>query len=238
MPVDVSPGTAVIGGTINAGGRVVIEASAVGSATELARLTRMVEEAQAAKAPIQRAVDRISAVFVSVVIALAAAAGIGWWWVTGNVDTALAIAVSTLVVACPCALGLATPTAVMVGPGVAASHGVLVKGGDALERGAKLSAVIFDKTGTLTSGVPSVVKLDLGGLHYSLWSPNPSVVEGDMKLIITPSADALWALTQLPPATPTPFVTNATAFQVLPPCNSGVSMVNGRRYSAPTPFGP
>jgi hypothetical protein len=77
------------------------------------------------------------------------------------------------------------------------------------------------------SGVPSVVKLDLGGLHYSLWSPNPSVVEGDMKLIITPSADALWALTQLPPATPTPFVTNATAFQVLPPCNSGVNISVG-----------
>lgn len=85
------------------------------------------------------------------------------------------------------------------------------------------------------SGVPSVVKLDLGGLYYSLWSPNPSVVEGDMKLILTPSADALWALTQLPPATPTPFVTNATAFQVLPPCNSGVNVTVGVPSASATP---
>ena len=164
MPVDVSPGTAVIGGTINAGGRVVIEASAVGSATELARLTRMVEEAQAAKAPIQRAVDRISAVFVPVVIALAAAAGIGWWWVTGNVDTALAIAVSTLVVACPCALGLATPMALLVGTGRGARSGIIIRGTDVLESSRRIDTIVFDKTGTLTAGKPTVAAVMADGV--------------------------------------------------------------------------
>lgn len=157
MPVDVSQGSAVIGGTINSGGRLVIEATAVGSATELARLTRMVEEAQAGKAPIQRTVDRISAVFVPLVIVLAALAGLGWWWTSGSVDTALAIAVSTLVVACPCALGLATPMALLVGTGRGARSGIIIRGTDVLESTRRIDTIVFDKTGTLTAGKPSVV---------------------------------------------------------------------------------
>ncbi|MTA25789.1 MAG: HAD-IC family P-type ATPase, partial [Actinobacteria bacterium] len=159
MPVDVSPGSAVIGGTINSGGRLVIEASAVGSATELARLTRMVEEAQAGKAPIQRTVDTISAVFVPLVIVLAALAGLGWWWTTGSVDTALAVAVSTLVVACPCALGLATPMALLVGTGRGARSGIIIRGTDVLESTRRIDTIVFDKTGTLTAGKPSVVNV-------------------------------------------------------------------------------
>jgi Cu+-exporting ATPase len=157
MPVNVSPGIAVIVGTINSGGRLVIEATAVGSATELARLTRMVEEAQAGKAPIQRTVDRISAVFVPLVILLAALAGLGWWWTSGSVDTALAIAVSTLVVACPCALGLATPMALLVGTGRGARSGIIIRGTDVLESTRRIDTIVFDKTGTLTAGKPSVV---------------------------------------------------------------------------------
>ncbi len=159
MPVDVSPGSAVIGGTINSGGRLVIEASAVGSATELARLTRMVEEAQAGKALIQRTVDTISAVFVPLVIVLAALAGLGWWWTTGSLDTALAVAVSTLVVACPCALGLATPMALLVGTGRGARSGIIIRGTDVLESTRRIDTIVFDKTGTLTAGKPSVVNV-------------------------------------------------------------------------------
>ena len=157
MPVNVSPGNAVIGGTINSGGRLVVEATAVGSATELARLTRMVEEAQAGKAPIQRTVDRISAIFVPLVIMLAALAGLGWWWTSGSVETALAIAVSTLVVACPCALGLATPMALLVGTGRGARSGIIIRGTDVLESTRRIDTIVFDKTGTLTAGKPSVV---------------------------------------------------------------------------------
>ena len=157
MPVNVSPGNAVIGGTINSGGRLVVEATAVGSATELARLTRMVEEAQAGKAPIQRTVDRISAIFVPLVIMLAALAGLGWWWTSGSVETALAIAVSTLVVACPCALGLATPMALLVGTGRGARSGIIIRGTDVLESTRRIDTIVFDKTGTLTAGKPSFV---------------------------------------------------------------------------------
>lgn len=156
FPVDVSPGSTVVGGTINAGGRLVVEATAIGAGTELARLTRMVEAAQAAKAPVQKLVDQISAVFVPVVIALAALAGIGWWWASGDVSRAIAVAVSTLVVACPCALGLATPMALLVGTGRGARSGIIIRGTDVLESTRRIDTIVFDKTGTLTSGKPTV----------------------------------------------------------------------------------
>lgn len=157
VPVDVSPGDHATGGTINAGGRLVVEATAIGAGTELARLTRMVEDAQAAKAPIQRLVDRISAVFVPLAIALSILAGVGWWLATGEPSTALAITVSTLVIACPCALGLATPMALLVGTGRGARSGIIIRGTDVLESTRRIDTIVFDKTGTLTAGKPSVV---------------------------------------------------------------------------------
>ena len=157
VPVAVGPGSTLIGGTINAGGRLVVEATAVGAGTELARLTRMVEEAQAGKAPVQKLVDRISAVFVPLVIVLAVAGGIVWFAMTGDATKAVSIAVATLVVACPCALGLATPMALLAGTGRGARSGIIIRGTDVLESTRRVTTVIVDKTGTLTSGHPSVV---------------------------------------------------------------------------------
>jgi Cu+-exporting ATPase len=157
VPVPVGPGSTLIGGTINAGGRLVVEATAVGAGTELARLTRMVEEAQASKAPVQKLVDRISAVFVPLVIVIAVAGGIVWFAMTGDATHAVSIAVATLVVACPCALGLATPMALLAGTGRGARSGIIIRGTDVLERTRRVTTVIVDKTGTLTSGHPSVV---------------------------------------------------------------------------------
>jgi Cu+-exporting ATPase len=157
VPVPVGPGSTLIGGTINAGGRLVVEATAVGAGTELARLTRMVEEAQAGKAPVQKLVDRISAVFVPLVIVIAVAGGIVWFAMTGDATHAVSIAVATLVVACPCALGLATPMALLAGTGRGARSGIIIRGTDVLESTRRVTTVIVDKTGTLTSGHPSVV---------------------------------------------------------------------------------
>ena len=157
VPVPVGPGSTLIGGTINAGGRLVVEATAVGAGTELARLTRMVEEAQAGKAPVQKLVDRISAVFVPLVIVIAVAGGIVWFSISGDATHAVSIAVATLVVACPCALGLATPMALLAGTGRGARSGIIIRGTDVLESTRRVTTVIVDKTGTLTSGHPSVV---------------------------------------------------------------------------------
>ncbi len=159
LPVDKEPGARVTGGSINGDGLLVVETTAVGTETMLAQIVRMVEGAQASKAPIQRLVDRVSAVFVPAVLAVAALTLIGWWIVGGDLETAIVTAVSVLVIACPCALGLATPTAIMVGTGVAARHGILIKDAEALERAHALTAVAFDKTGTLTEGKPRVTDL-------------------------------------------------------------------------------
>ena len=157
VPVAVGPGSTLIGGTINAGGRLVVEATAVGAGTELARLTHMVEEAQAGKAPVQKLVDRISAVFVPLVIVVAVIGGIVWFAISGDATHAVSIAVATLVVACPCALGLATPMALLAGTGRGARSGIIIRGTDVLESTRRVTTVIVDKTGTLTSGHPSVV---------------------------------------------------------------------------------
>ncbi|KAA0594758.1 Cu+-exporting ATPase [Azospirillum lipoferum] len=159
LPVDKEPGARVTGGSINGDGLLVVETTAVGTETMLAQIVRMVEGAQASKAPIQRLVDRVSAVFVPAVLAVAALTLAGWWIVGGDLETAIVTAVSVLVIACPCALGLATPTAIMVGTGVAARHGILIKDAEALERAHALTAVAFDKTGTLTEGRPRVTDL-------------------------------------------------------------------------------
>ncbi len=156
LPVDKQPGDAVTGGAINAHGTLVARTTAVGTETTLARIIRLVENAQAAKAPIQRLVDKVSAVFVPVVMGIALLTFIGWWALGGDAEQAILNAVAVLVIACPCALGLATPTAIMAGTGVAARHGILIKDAEALELAHKISTVVFDKTGTLTDGTPHV----------------------------------------------------------------------------------
>ncbi|UEM03102.1 heavy metal translocating P-type ATPase [Skermanella rosea] len=159
LPVEKAPGSAVTGGSINVDGMLAVETTAVGSETMLARIVRMVEGAQASKAPIQRTVDRVSAVFVPVVLVIAAATFAAWWTLGGDLEAAILTAVSVLVIACPCALGLATPTAIMVGTGSAARHGILIKDAEALERAHAVTTVAFDKTGTLTEGKPRVTDL-------------------------------------------------------------------------------
>ncbi len=177
VPVPVGPGSKLIGGTVNAGGRLVVDATAVGSATELARLTRMVEEAQAGKAPVQKMVDRVSAVFVPLVIVLAVGGGIVWFALTGNVTHAVSIAVATLVVACPCALGLATPMALLVGTGRGARSGIIIRGTDVLESTRRVTTIILDKTGTLTSGHPSVVDIVGDGISTDVVLSDAARVE-------------------------------------------------------------
>lgn len=159
LPVPKQPGDAVTGGAINGEGRLLVRTLALGAESVLARIIRLVEDAQAAKAPIQKLVDKVSQVFVPVVLVLAVATLIGWWLYGAPLEVALINAVTVLVIACPCALGLATPTAIMAGTGVAARHGILIKDAEALERAHEVSAVVFDKTGTLTSGTPKIAHL-------------------------------------------------------------------------------
>jgi len=160
LPQAKGPLDAVVGGAVNADGLLLVRATAVGSATTLAQIIRMVEDAQAAKAPIQRLVDRVSAVFVPVVLAIALVTLLVWGVGTGNWQGALLNAVAVMVIACPCALGLATPTAIMVGTGVAARHGILIKDAEALETAHAVDVVVFDKTGTLTEGRPQLLALE------------------------------------------------------------------------------
>ena len=156
LPVPKQPGDKVTGGAINGEGRLIIKTLALGTETVLARIIRLVEDAQSAKAPIQKLVDKVSQVFVPVVLLIALATLLGWWLYGAPIETALINAVAVLVIACPCALGLATPTAIMAGTGVAARYGILIKDAEALERAHEVSAVVFDKTGTLTSGTPQI----------------------------------------------------------------------------------
>ncbi len=154
LPVAKAVGDSLTGGSINGEGRVVLEVRAVGSETVLARIIRLVEDAQAAKAPIQRLVDQVASVFVPVVLLIALVTLLGWLWAGAGGETALIRAVAVLVIACPCALGLATPAAIMAGTGVAAKNGILIKDAQALELAHKVGTVAFDKTGTLTVGQP------------------------------------------------------------------------------------
>jgi Cu+-exporting ATPase len=167
LPVAKAPGDQITGGAINGEGRLVVRTTALGGETVLARIIRLVEDAQAAKAPIQKLVDRVSAVFVPVVLLIALATLGGWLLVGAGVEQALINAVAVLVIACPCALGLATPAAIMAGTGVAARHGILIKDAEALELAHKVTVVAFDKTGTLTSGQPRIVHLATAGIEES-----------------------------------------------------------------------
>jgi heavy metal translocating P-type ATPase len=158
-PVEKSAGDTVAGATVNTDGSLLVRATAVGSETALAQIVRMVEEAQARKAPVERLVDRVSAVFVPAVLVVAALTFTGWWLPAGDAAGGVLAAVAVLIIACPCALGLATPTALMVGAGRGARMGVLIKGGDVLQRSKRIDTVVFDKTGTLTKGRMELVDL-------------------------------------------------------------------------------
>ncbi|WP_214348930.1 heavy metal translocating P-type ATPase [Pseudomonas congelans] len=159
LPVVKQPGDKVTGGAINGEGQLLIRTTALGAETVLARIIRLVEDAQAGKAPIQKLVDKVSQVFVPSVLVIAFCTLAGWLLVGASLEVALINAVAVLVIACPCSLGLATPTAIMAGTGVAARYGILIKDAEALERAHEVDAVVFDKTGTLTSGAPRITNM-------------------------------------------------------------------------------
>ena len=164
-PVAKAAGDAVTGGAMNAEGLLTVRVTAVGAQTTLAKIIDLVENAQAKKAPIQRLVDRVSAVFVPVVLVIAFLTVLAWGFGTGDWEQAMLNAVAVLVIACPCALGLATPTAIMAGTGVAAKNGILIKDAEALESAHAIEAVAFDKTGTLTAGKPALVAFEAHGIQ-------------------------------------------------------------------------
>lgn len=178
VPVEVSASDAVVGGTVVLGGSLVVEATRVGADTELARIARLVEEAQSGKASAQRLADKVSSVFVPIVLGLAVAALIGWLVAGAPVETAITVAVATLIIACPCALGLATPTALLVGTGRGAQLGIVIRGPEALERSRAVTAIVLDKTGTLTTGRMSVVSVDaVPGVDAGVLSSRAAAVE-------------------------------------------------------------
>ena len=179
LPVAKHEGDKVTGGSVNAEGLLLVKTTAIGAESTLARIVRLVESAQAKKAPIQRLVDRVSEVFVPVVIGIALVTLLGWGLTTGNWENAILNAVAVLVIACPCALGLATPTAIMAGTGVAARHGILIKDAEALEIAHGVKVVAFDKTGTLTEGKPELVAADaVDGNRLAFLATSASIQAG------------------------------------------------------------
>jgi len=161
LPVDVGPGSTVAGATINTDGRIVVRATRVGAETALARIAQLVADAQSGKARVQRLADRVSAVFVPVVIAISLATLAAWVAITGDADRAFTAAVAVLIIACPCALGLATPTALLVGTGRGAQLGILIKGPEVLESTRRVTAIVLDKTGTVTEGIVRLTDVTL-----------------------------------------------------------------------------
>ncbi len=164
LPVEKRPGDEVVGATVNASGSFQFRATRVGKETALAQIIRLVQQAQGSRAPVQRLVDRVAAVFVPVVIVVALLTFLAWYFLGGvGFTQALIFAVAVLVIACPCALGLATPTAIMVGAGVGAEHGILIKNAESLERASAIQTVVLDKTGTITEGRPRVTDVVAAG---------------------------------------------------------------------------
>jgi P-type Cu+ transporter len=163
VPVEVGPGDAIVGATVNAGGRLVVRATRIGSDTQLAQLAKLVEEAQTGKAAVQRLADRISGVFVPIVIALSLGTLMFWLGAGGSAASAFTAAVAVLIIACPCALGLATPTALLVGTGRGAQLGIVIKGPEVLESTRRVDTVVLDKTGTVTTGQMSLVDVQVAG---------------------------------------------------------------------------
>jgi Cu+-exporting ATPase len=160
VPVEVGPGDTVVGATVNSGGRLTVRATRVGADTELARIGRLVEQAQSGKAPVQRLADRVSAVFVPIVFVIALGTLVTWLAIGGSAEQAFTAAVATLIIACPCALGLATPTALLVGTGRGAQLGLLLRGPEILESTRRVDTIVLDKTGTVTTG-----RMALVGVH-------------------------------------------------------------------------
>lgn len=159
VPVDKGPGDEVFGATINSQGRLIVEATKVGAESALNQIVRLVKEAQGSKAPVQRLADRVASVFVPAVIAIAAVTFAAWIVATGDGEAALVAAIAVLIIACPCAMGLATPTAIMAGTGRGAEMGVLIRGGEVLERSGKIDTIVLDKTGTITEGRMTVTEV-------------------------------------------------------------------------------
>ncbi|MEY3149394.1 MAG: hypothetical protein RL029_668, partial [Actinomycetota bacterium] len=180
LPVDVHPGANVIAGAINTSGRLVIEARRIGNDTELARITKMVLTAQGEKAPIQKLVDRISSVFVPIVIALSIATYAAWYFLDNPVQDAVRAAVAVLVIACPCALGLATPVALLVATGKGASQGIVLRKTSSLEIAPKITTVVLDKTGTLTTGVMKVQYITIPDLGKN----SPGITQHDLMMAV------------------------------------------------------
>jgi Cu+-exporting ATPase len=206
LPVARGIGEHVTGGALNAEGRLLLRTTAVGAESTLARIVRMVESAQAGKAPIQRLVDRVSAVFVPTVLVLALFTLLGWGLATDDWSRAVLHAVAVLVIACPCALGLATPAAIMAGTGVAARHGILIKDAEALEVAHAVRVVAFDKTGTLTQGQPTLVEARAApGLEASSWLAQAAALQAGSE---HPLARALHRAVSRTPGSATPAATS------------------------------
>ena len=163
IPVDKKFGDSVVGGSLNKNGFFKMRATNLGKDSMLSQIVHLIEQAQGSKAPVQKIADKVSGIFVPIVISLASLSFVFWWYLGGSLNLptspflfALIIFMSVVIIACPCALGLATPTAIMVGTGKGAELGILVKGGEILEQVGKLDIIFFDKTGTLTTGIPEI----------------------------------------------------------------------------------
>lgn len=210
VPVDRTVGESVVGGTVNRTGALRVQVTRIGADSVLARIVRLVREAQETRAPIQRLADRISGIFVPIVVAIAIVAAVIWYFIgpEPRLLNALVAAVTVLIIACPCAMGLAVPTAVMVGTGRGAELGILIRGGEAIERGEKLDLVLLDKTGTVTEGHPRVIATEM--------VPGTAVPQAQMILLAAaveqasehPLADAI--LAAVPDGAPLPDVTDLT----------------------------
>ncbi len=207
VPVEVGPGDTVVGATVNAGGRLLVRATRVGADTQLAQMARLVEEAQTGKAQVQRLADRISGIFVPIVIALAVGT-LGFWIGTGEpLVGAFTAAVAVLIIACPCALGLATPTALMVGTGRGAQLGILIKGPEVLESTRAIDTVVLDKTGTVTTGRMALVDvITADGVSEDEvlrlaggWRTRPSTRSPRRSRAARPNGSASWARSRTSP---------------------------------------
>jgi P-type Cu+ transporter len=214
MPVPKEVGDGVTGGSLNGEGAVEVKVRAIGAESVLAQIIAMVQDAQAGKAPVQRMVDQVAAVFVPVVLVIALATLLGWLWTGAPMEEALIHAVAVLVIACPCALGLATPAAIMAGTGVAAKHGILIKDAQALEIAHKVDTVAFDKTGTLTEGHPRLLVIETAA--------------GVDELAVLRSAAALQAQSSHPLARAVVEAAAARSLVVLPDAATNVQAVSGR----------
>ena len=214
MPVPKEVGDGVTGGSLNGEGAIEVQVRAIGAQSVLAQIIAMVQDAQAGKAPVQRLVDQVAAVFVPVVLVIALATMLGWLWSGAPIEEALIHAVAVLVIACPCALGLATPAAIMAGTGVAAKHGILIKDAQALEIAHKVDTVAFDKTGTLTEGHPRLLVIETAA--------------GVDELAVLQAAAALQAQSAHPLARAVVEAATARSLVVLPDTASNVQAVSGR----------